>query len=246
MQVLFVEDDPMNRRVVKDMLSVVGAQMSEAPDAETGLRMIDDGHYQIVLMDLRMPGMDGLTAIRHLRARTDHKAQLPVIVVTADTADDLRELIATFLGAPLAAATVSECATRPSSSSSQFEGALQGQNFALGHRVRDGLVPPPSHTRRVPIVIVGAGIAGLSAAWRLTRAGELDYTILELEPADARGDARQVVIDDRRGEADGLEQARAAVAVDRADAHLGHDPLERLLEPGDQVLDRAMGRAHRV
>jgi CheY-like chemotaxis protein len=37
MQVLFVEDDPMNRRVVKDMLQVVGADMSEAPDAETGL-----------------------------------------------------------------------------------------------------------------------------------------------------------------------------------------------------------------
>lgn len=91
MQVLFVEDDAMNRRVVKDMLSVVGAQMSEAPDAETGLRMIDEGQFQVVLMDLRMPGMDGLTAIRHLRARSDQKAQLPVIVVTADTALELRE-----------------------------------------------------------------------------------------------------------------------------------------------------------
>ena len=91
MQVLFVEDDAMNRRVVKDMLSVVGAQMAEAPDAETGLRMIEDGQFSIILMDLRMPGMDGLTAIRHLRARADDKAQLPVIVVTADTALDLRE-----------------------------------------------------------------------------------------------------------------------------------------------------------
>jgi CheY-like chemotaxis protein len=91
MQVLFVEDDAMNRRVVRDMLSVVGADMAEAPDAETGLRMIDEGAYQIVLMDLRMPGMDGLTAIRHLRARSDAKARLPVIVVTADTAVDLRE-----------------------------------------------------------------------------------------------------------------------------------------------------------
>lgn len=91
MQVLFVEDDAMNRRVVKDMLSVVGAEMSEAPDAETGLRMIDEEQFSIVLMDLRMPGMDGLTAIRHLRARGDDKAQLPVIVVTADTALDLRE-----------------------------------------------------------------------------------------------------------------------------------------------------------
>ena len=91
MQVLFVEDDAMNRRVVNDMLSVVGAQMSEAPDAETGLRMIDESEFNVVLMDLRMPGMDGLTAIRRIRDRADKKANIPIIVVTADTAVDLRE-----------------------------------------------------------------------------------------------------------------------------------------------------------
>lgn len=91
MHILFVEDDAMNRRVVRDMLTVAGASMDEAIDAETGLRMIDEGEYDLILMDLRMPGMDGLTAIGHLRARTDAKAQLPVIVVTADTAIDICE-----------------------------------------------------------------------------------------------------------------------------------------------------------
>ena len=90
MQVLFVEDDPMNRRVVRDMLSVAGAEMSEAADAETGLAMINEGGFDVILMDLRMPGMDGLTAIRQIRARGDEKALLPVIVVTADTANDIR------------------------------------------------------------------------------------------------------------------------------------------------------------
>jgi CheY-like chemotaxis protein len=87
--ILFVEDDAMNRRVVRDMLTVAGANMDEAADAETGLRMIDTQDYDIVLMDLRMPGMDGLTAIRHIRARLDAKATIPVIVVTADTALDI-------------------------------------------------------------------------------------------------------------------------------------------------------------
>lgn len=91
MQILFVEDDPMNRRVVRDMLTVVGADMAEADNAETGLQMIDENGYDVVLMDLRMSGMDGLTAIRHLRARADAKGALPVIVVTADTALDLRQ-----------------------------------------------------------------------------------------------------------------------------------------------------------
>lgn len=89
MNILFVEDDAMNRRVVRDMLTVAGATMDEAPDAETGLQMIDAHHYDIVLMDLRMPGMDGLTAIRHIRARSDDKAGVPVIVITADTALDI-------------------------------------------------------------------------------------------------------------------------------------------------------------
>lgn len=100
-----------------------------------------------------------------------------------------RELLATFLGAPLATMAASACAPSSGSAPSQFDGALHGQNFALGHRVRDGLVPPPTRTRHVPVVIVGAGVAGLSAAWRLTRAGQLDYELLELEPV-AGGTAR--------------------------------------------------------
>ena len=91
MRVLFVEDDPMNRRVVQDMLTIVGVEMAEAANAETGLRMIDAEDYDAILMDLRMPGMDGLTAIGHIRARTDAKADLPIIVITADTAPDLRQ-----------------------------------------------------------------------------------------------------------------------------------------------------------
>lgn len=91
MNILFVEDDPMNQRVVKDMLDVAGATMTAASSAESGLQLIDERDFDIVLMDLRMPGMDGFTAIRHIRARSDAKAALPIIVVTADTAIDLRD-----------------------------------------------------------------------------------------------------------------------------------------------------------
>jgi CheY-like chemotaxis protein len=91
MNVLFIEDDRMNRRVVRDMLDVAGAQMAEAENAEIGLQMIDRDEYHMILIDLRMPGMDGITAIRHIRARGDGKAELPIIVVTADSGVDLRE-----------------------------------------------------------------------------------------------------------------------------------------------------------
>jgi CheY-like chemotaxis protein len=92
MRVLFVDDDAMNRRVVRDMMQLAGVALEEAPDGETGLKMVEAGEYAVILMDLRMPGMDGLTAIRHIRARGDAKAKLPIIVVTADTSRDIREI----------------------------------------------------------------------------------------------------------------------------------------------------------
>ncbi len=91
MNILFIEDDPMNRRVVKDMLDVAGATMAEAGLAEEGLARIEYETFDVILMDLRMPGMDGLEAIRRIRARTDEKAELPIIVINADTGIDLRE-----------------------------------------------------------------------------------------------------------------------------------------------------------
>lgn len=69
------------------------------------------------------------------------------------------------------------------------QGKLLGVSSAIGHRLRDGTLPPPDSTRRVPIVIVGGGIAGLSAAWALHRAGVDDFLLLELE-AEAGGNAR--------------------------------------------------------
>lgn len=91
MNVLFIEDDPMNRRVVKDMLDVAGATMVGAESGEIGLQLIEEQDFDMILVDLRMPGMDGIEAIRHIRGRGDAKGKLPIIVVTADTALDLRE-----------------------------------------------------------------------------------------------------------------------------------------------------------
>ena len=65
--------------------------MTEAEDGPTGLDLVAAQDFQMVLVDLRMPGMDGIDVIRHIRARPDAKAQVPIIVVTADTAPDLRE-----------------------------------------------------------------------------------------------------------------------------------------------------------
>ena len=82
---LYIEDDPINRLVVRDMLGVVGIGYDEGVDGPDGLAKLDSGEFDIVLMDLRMPGMDGLEVTRRIRARRDAKSNIPIVVITADT-----------------------------------------------------------------------------------------------------------------------------------------------------------------
>ena len=90
MRVLLVDDDPLNRSVLKAMLDVVGAEVTEAEDGPSGLAEIQAQPFDIVLLDLRMPGMDGLTALGEIVSRGDGVPAPPVVIVTADTAPDLK------------------------------------------------------------------------------------------------------------------------------------------------------------
>lgn len=70
-----------------------------------------------------------------------------------------------------------------------FSGELAGPDLALGHRLQRGGVPAPERFEPVSVLIVGGGIAGLSAAWRLAGAGLDDFRLLELD-SDAGGTSR--------------------------------------------------------
>ena len=105
-----------------------------------------------------------------------------------------RDLLVAFLGAPIAAAA---CARRPFAGGLP-PGELVGPSAELGHRIRDGFRPEPSAEswRDVSVAIVGGGVAGLSAAWRLDAVGIQDYVVLELEPeagGTSRGGTSRVV-----------------------------------------------------
>jgi predicted NAD/FAD-dependent oxidoreductase len=88
-----------------------------------------------------------------------------------------REMLTALLGAPFAA-----WACRRPPATRHFDGKLLGQSAAIGHRIRDGFHPAPTVHRRVGIAIVGGGISGLSAGWKLRRSGFDDFVVLELEP----------------------------------------------------------------
>ncbi|MDD5035751.1 MAG: NAD(P)-binding protein, partial [Methylococcaceae bacterium] len=69
-------------------------------------------------------------------------------------------------------------------------GELLAAGFERGHRLKQRDFPPPTETRRLPVAIVGGGVSGLSAAWKLDKAGFADFRLFELEDAvggNARG-----------------------------------------------------------
>lgn len=87
-----------------------------------------------------------------------------------------RELVAAFLGSAVAAS-----ACRRSRPREPVPGALVDRAVEVGHRLRGGPLPRAAEARPVEVLVVGAGIAGLSAAWRLTAAGIKDVRVVELE-----------------------------------------------------------------
>lgn len=98
-----------------------------------------------------------------------------------------REMLRAFLGASLAAAA---CRTNGSRIALP-PGEIVGASDRVGHRLRDGWSPRASEgaRRMTQVVIVGGGVAGLAAAWRLRKRGIEDFVVLELEPV-AGGTAR--------------------------------------------------------
>lgn len=81
----------MNRRVVRDMLFVAGLPLAEADGGVAGIARLEKEDYDVLLLDLRMPEMDGFDVMRAIRGRDDGLKDLPIIVVTADASPGLEQ-----------------------------------------------------------------------------------------------------------------------------------------------------------
>jgi two-component system cell cycle response regulator DivK len=81
-KVLIVEDNPANMTLAVFLLQSVGHTVLSATDAEAGLTMARDEQPNLILMDIQLPGMDGLEAIALLK-RADATRAIPVIALTA-------------------------------------------------------------------------------------------------------------------------------------------------------------------
>ena len=80
--ILVVEDNEKNLKLVRDILQYEGFDVMEARTAEDGVAVATERLPDLVLMDIQLPGMDGVEALRRLRRRSE-TASLPVVAVTA-------------------------------------------------------------------------------------------------------------------------------------------------------------------
>ncbi len=85
--VLVVEDVAVSRRLAHDLLRAEGHDVATVADGESAVAAAETGRYDLVLMDIRLPDVDGLEATRRIRALPDPQAaRVPVIALTADVA----------------------------------------------------------------------------------------------------------------------------------------------------------------
>lgn len=90
--ILLIEDDDKNRKLARDVLQFHGYRVSEATSAEDGLALARAEPPDLVLMDIQLPGMNGIQALGQLRAEERTRA-IPVIAFTASVMPQDRSAI---------------------------------------------------------------------------------------------------------------------------------------------------------
>ena len=92
--ILIVEDNDKNRKLVRDVLQFKGYQTKESETAEEGIRIAQASQPALILMDIQLPGINGIEALGQLRA-DPRTRDIPVIAVTASAmTHDRRKILA--------------------------------------------------------------------------------------------------------------------------------------------------------
>ena len=96
MKILLAEDNPVNQKVATALLAKQGHTVTVAKDGFEAVAAVSEGNFDLILMDVQMPGLDGFEATAHIRKLSDDRARLPIIAMTANAlkGDDDRCLAA--------------------------------------------------------------------------------------------------------------------------------------------------------
>ncbi len=144
LHVLLVEDNPINQEVASALLSEAGARVSTADDGQMALTQALRGRFDLILMDVQMPVMDGLRATAAIRALPGEIAKVPIIAMTANAfEEDRRSCLAAgmndYLSKPVDPAELRRCLlnwVRPANAHSHSSPPVDTQETLLRARLQ--------------------------------------------------------------------------------------------------------------
>jgi CheY-like chemotaxis protein/HPt (histidine-containing phosphotransfer) domain-containing protein len=89
LSVLLAEDNVVNQRVVAALLTTIGHRVTVCNNGREAVQAVEGGSYDVILMDIQMPVLDGLAAAAEIRALPDRaKAQIPILAISANVRED--------------------------------------------------------------------------------------------------------------------------------------------------------------
>jgi CheY-like chemotaxis protein len=95
-RILVAEDVEINQEIIRAVLEAAGHSVDVVSDGAQAIKAVQDRAYDLVLMDVQMPGVDGVEATGHIRTMTGQRGRIPIVALTANV---YAEQIASFLAA---------------------------------------------------------------------------------------------------------------------------------------------------
>jgi PAS domain S-box-containing protein len=179
-RLLLVEDNPINREVALDLLQGVGLAVETAMDGRDAIAKASSGDYDLILMDVQMPGMDGLTATRVLRRLAQWRDK-PILAMTANAFEEDRQACLS--------AGMSDFVAKPVDPEALYGALLRWLPARSGPVCADAIVSAPSQTSQDALAAL-AGVPGLDLGRGLAtlRGNAAKYLGLLGQLVDLHGD----------------------------------------------------------
>jgi len=150
LRVLVAEDNQINQRVIRALLERMGHGCQTVSNGLEAVRAVQDAPFDMVLMDVQMPEMDGVEATQAIRSLGGSFAELPIIAVTANVLPgDAARYVGQGMNGVLAKPI------EPQALRAALEGfALEGAGASLTQSADDGRLPAAEHVREIDFVVI--------------------------------------------------------------------------------------------
>ena len=271
LRVLVVEDNPVNQLVATGLLEALGVRVQVADDGEAAIEALKGDHgFAMVLMDCRMPGIDGFDATRAIRASEPTGERVPIIAMTASALEGERERcldagMDDFLTKPVDPTQLEEVVQRwtkrsgPASDGRSAPQATRAATPTVGAHAAVAPGPDPEEEPALPVVdeerrqvLAELVKDGESFFDRTARSfvGRIDGQVRDIRAAHRSGSAHETFTSSHlvKGSALnlGLPRVSAAAAAIEAQAHTGSlAGVEEMLDELDREVEAAVAELRR-